>query len=177
MKYAALLRGINVGGNSMVKMSELKECFEKNGFENVATYINSGNVIFDSEKTDPKSLTKEIEEILSKRFGFDLRIVLRNHSQIQKVIESVPGDWNTRTDLRYYIAFIKEPVTVDVAFAEVEPREGVDFIEKGPGVIYMATLWIDAAKSGITKLIGKKIYKEMTIRNYNTTKKILSLME
>lgn len=177
MKYAALLRGINVGGNSMVKMAELKECFEKNGFESVATYINSGNVIFESGKSDHESITKEIEEMLSKRFGFDLRIVLRNYVQMKKVVEDAPHDWNTRTDLRYYIAFIKEPVTVDGAFAEIEPREDVDFIEKGPGVIYMATLWADVAKSGITKLIGKKIYKEMTIRNYNTVKKILSLME
>lgn len=177
MKYAALLRGINVGGNSMVKMAELKECFEENRFENVSTYINSGNVIFDSGKSDHESLTKEIEEMLSKRFGFDLRIVLRNHVQMKKVVEGVPHDWNTRTDLRYYIAFIKEPVAVEEAFAEVEPRKDVDFIEKGPGVIYMATLWADAAKSGITKLIGKKIYKEMTMRNYNTTKKIFSLME
>ncbi len=176
MKYAALLRGINVGGNSMVKMSDLKECMEKRGFENVVTYINSGNVIFDTGEKNQEKLTEQIENLLSKKFGFDLKIVLRTHDQIKKVVDSVPGDWNRREDLRFYIAFIKEPMTVDVAFAEVEPKEGVDFIEKGPGVVYMATLWTDAAKSGITKLIGKKIYKEMTIRNYNTTKKILSLM-
>ena len=177
MKYVALLRGINVGGNSMVKMADLKESLKENGFKNVATYINSGNVILESDKSDQENLTKEIEELLSKRFGFELRIVLRNHVQMKRVVEGVPHDWNTRTDLRYYIAFIKEPVTVGEAFAEVEPRKDVDFIEKGPGVIYMATLWTDITKSGIAKLIGKKIYKEMTMRNYNTTKKILSLME
>lgn len=177
MKYVAVLRGINVGGNSMVKMADLKKCLEDVGYENVVTYINSGNVIFKSEISDAKKLTSEIERLLIRKFGFELKVVLRTEKEIENVVKNVPNGWDIKSDLRMYIAFVKEPVTPDEVISQAEPKEGVDFVEKGPGVVYMATLLSGITKSGINKLIGKKIYKEITIRNYNTTKKILSLME
>jgi len=177
MKYVAFLRGINVGGKSLVKMAELKKCMEDAGFQNVLTYINSGNVIFESDEKNTESLVEKIEKLLTKKFGFELRIVLRSEKEMKEVVDSVPRDWDTRSDLRFYVAFIKEPMTVDEVFAETDPHVGIDFIEKGPGVVYMATLLSSLTKSWINKLLAKKIYKEITIRNYNTTKKILALME
>lgn len=177
MKYVALLRGINVGGKSLVKMADLKQCLKDAGFKNIATYINSGNVIFESEKSDRKKLVIEIEHVLAERFEFDLRIVLRTHEEIGQVVKNVPPDWNARGDMRCYVVFVREPVNSEDVLSEMEPKVGVDFITKGSGVVYMSTLLSGIAKSGMNKLIGKKIYKEITIRNYNTVKKILLMME
>lgn len=177
MKYVALLRGINVGGNSMIKMADLKVCFEGLGFQNVKTYINSGNVIFETEEKDAESLTKEIESALLKVFKIPLKIVLQSQNQLQKVVETVPSSWKKKEDIRRYVVFVKEPTTPDDVFSQVEIHEGIDFAEKGPGVLYLSTLLEGITKSKMSKLITKKIYQEVTMRNYNTTQKILALME
>lgn len=177
MKYVALLRGINVGGNSMVKMADLKICFEKLGFQNVRTFINSGNVVFETDEKAQEKLIDTIQESLQKTFHLPLRIVVRSHAQLKKVVENIPTPWKRGDDLRCYIAFIKEPTSPSDAYDEVDVHKGVDFVEKGHGVLYMATKLSDLTSSGLTNLIKKKIYKEMTMRNLNTTQKLLALME
>jgi uncharacterized protein (DUF1697 family) len=177
MKYAALLRGINVGGNNMIKMTELKASFERSGYTNVITYINSGNVIFESDEKDRKKLTESIESMLSKAFGYKARVHVITHQQVADVAKNVPDEWNKRTDIRCYVAFVMEPMTAEDAAKEVSTREGVDTLKIGPGVLYMTSLLSQLTKSHFNKLAGKPIYKEMTIRNYNTTKKLLALME
>lgn len=175
MKYVALLRGINVGGNNIIKMAALKECFEKNGYKKVLTFIQSGNVIFESENNQEKIVT-DLEKVLSITFNYKSRIVLFNLLQMEKVSKSIPKDWINRDDLRQYIAFLKPPLTAKEALNGVEAKEGVDFITAGPGVLYMATLLSSLTKSSINKLIGKKIYQEMTIRNLNTTVRLIEIM-
>ena len=78
MRYIALLRGVNVGGNNKVPMGELKACFEKAGFLNVSTYINSGNVLFDADETDIIKLICMCEELLLKQFGFPVSLAERH---------------------------------------------------------------------------------------------------
>lgn len=177
MKYVALLRGINVGGNNMIKMVELKDCFETMGFTNIRTYINSGNVIFESTAASSEKLVEKIERTLSTTFGFPLRIVLRSKTQMEEVAVNVPSSWKHEKDLRCYVSFVREPTTVAQVMSEVEIRENVDDVSVGPGVIYMSTLLSGITKSRFTRLIAKKIYQEVTIRNYNTLQKIIQLME
>ncbi len=177
MKYVALLRGINVGGNNTIKMEQLRACFEASGFEQVMTYIQSGNVIFESEDENRERLIREIEESLSQTFNYLARIVLRSSAEIQKVVSDVPDDWSTRTDLRCNIAFIKEPITVHEAWQEIVPKEGIDVVTVGHGVLYLSTLVSGLTTSALRKLVSKKIYQDMTIRNYTTTQKLLTLME
>jgi len=174
--YVALLRAINVGGNSIIKMVDLKAVFEKNGFENVRTYIQSGNVVFESSENE-KELEKRIENILSKAFKYNSTVLVRSQVEIQKVLAEVPKEWKKRKDLRCYLAFIKEPLLVQQAVKEVELKEGVDFVKAGGRVLYLSTLLSGLSKSNLSKLITKKIYKQMTMRNYNTTQKIAEMME
>jgi uncharacterized protein (DUF1697 family) len=176
MKYVALLRGINVGGNNRIKMEQLRACFEAGGFQQVMTYIQSGNVIFESEDENRERLTREIEESLSQTFNYTARIVLRSYMEIQKVVKEAPDDWNTRTDLRCNVAFIKEPVTAEEAWQEIPPKEGIDVVTLGHGVLYLSTKLSGLTKSALGKLVSKKIYQDMTIRNYTTTQKLLTLM-
>ena len=177
LRYVALLRGINVGGKNIIKMNDLKKCFTQNGFDNVLTYIQSGNVIFNSTETQTEKLESEIENVLSKAFKYNSKVLVRSYPQIKKVLSQVPPEWKTRNDLRCYVAFIKEPLTPRKALKEVNIKEGIDSVKAGIGVLYLTTLLSGLTKSGINKIASKKIYQDITIRNYNTTQKIASLME
>ncbi len=176
MQYVALLRGINVGGNNIIKMIDLKHAFERAGFTDVVTYIQSGNVIFSSKKKDITLLTEEIERLLTKTFSYQARAVLQTRQEFQTTVTNVPKEWTTRDDLRCYVAFTHELYTQEEIVAEVTPKEGVDTIQTGHRVIYLTTTLEGLTKSSFVKLMGKRIYKDMTIRNYTTVKKILELM-
>jgi uncharacterized protein (DUF1697 family) len=176
VKYIALLRGINVGGNSIIKMYDLKAAVEKCGFSNVKTVIQSGNVIFESNESIDKA-TLKMEKALSENFGVSSGMIIKTHDQFKEVLAGIPDAWKKADDLRMYIAFVIGPVTVQEVLAEIEPKEGVDFVETGPGVLYMSTRLSGITKSRFSKLVAKKIYKSISIRNYNTVKKLLAFME
>jgi uncharacterized protein (DUF1697 family) len=176
-KYVAFLRGINVGGKNIIKMASLKVAFEKCGFRNVITFIQSGNVIFETEEKVSEKIINTIENTLSKTFNYQSKIVLASYEQMKKVICNVPIEWKNDKNIRCYVAFIKEPVTEKDVLAEIKLNKGVDSVKTGSGVIYMTTLLSGITKSGYSKLIGTKVYKDITIRNYNTVQRIFDLME
>lgn len=172
-KYIALLRGINVGGNTLIKMPELKACFESLGFTDVVTYIQSGNVVFSVDNNNNEKITQLIESGLKKRFGFDLRIALINSSQIKDVVENAPKDFGKFPELyRYDVIFFISPAISEEAIKEISLREGVDTAVSANGVLYFSRLISEAGKSYLNKIIKSKHYKKMTIRNWNTTSKL-----
>lgn len=177
MKYVALLRAINVGGNSIIKMADLRSAFIKTGYLNASTYIQSGNVIFEANAKDLFKTRAAIEEMLSKEFSYNATVILRSHNELIKTVNEAPNTWNTEPDLRCYVAFVREPVTSQDIIKDTVINKEVDTISGGEGVVYMTTKMSEIKKSGFSKLTGKKIYKDITIRNYNTVKKILSMME
>lgn len=176
MKYVALLRGINVGGNSIIKMADLKKAVEDCGFSNVSTYIASGNVLFESEQTN-KAIAEKLETELSQRFNLPLKLVVRSYPEFKNSIEDAPKDWKTKDDIRKYMTFVREPITAEAVAAEVETREGVDSIHVGKGIVYMSTLLSGITKTKFTKIATKSVYRDITIRNYTTCLKILARME
>lgn len=176
--HIALLRGINVGGNNIIKMTDLKTGFEEMGFNDIATYIQSGNVLFKTKSTDKASLIRKIEKGLSERFGYQSRIVLITQPQLKKIVTAAPEGFGTDPDqYRYDVLFLKEPLTADEAIQSINLREGVDQAYKGNGVLYFSRLISKAGQSYLNKLITLPVYKEMTIRNWNTTTKLLALAE
>lgn len=158
-------------------MKDLKTAFESLGFSDVLTYIQSGNVIFTSDKKNVDSLTDEIENMLKGKFLLNSKIILLSTNQLKQVVENVPSEWRKKKDIRCYIAFIKKHITEEEVVKEIQLKEGVDFIKVGKGVIYMTTLLSGLTKSGFTKLVRKKIFQDITIRNFNTTQKLLQLIE
>lgn len=177
MKYVALLRGINVGGNSLVKMSELKNIFETFRLTNVTTYINSGNVIFETKEQDQTELGEKLEKLIAEKCKVNSRTLIKSEKEIKKILKEIPQEWNNPQELRCYIGFLFNTTTTAEAVKEIELREKVDFLRIGTDVLYMTTVMNERTKSKFNKLASKKIYKEMTIRNLNTTRKILDLME
>ncbi len=177
-QYVALLRGINVGGNNMIKMTELRDCFESLGFVHVTTYIQSGNVLFDGRKQSSAKLAAQIEAALSERFGYQSRIVLRAHAQLQAIVADAPAGFGGQPDrYRYDVVFLRAPITAAEAIKEVPTREGVDQVFAGDGVCYFSRLISRASQSHMSRIVGLPSYKNMTIRNWNTTVKLLALMD
>lgn len=175
MKYVALIRGINVGGNSMIAMSDLKARFEAEGFTNVSTYINSGNVLFDSAATNVMDLERILEKLIDTTFKIRTKVVVRTGAEIRHTLEGLPAVWNSKA-FRCYIAFIKDPMTPEEIAKETLPKEGIDTIKTGDGVVYLVTKMSGLTKTGFTKLAGTKAYQYMTMRNLNTVRKLDALL-
>jgi len=176
-QYLALLRGINVGGNNIIKMVDLKACFESIGFEDVVTYIQSGNVLFKSNELDIAKLTSKVEVALSKRFNYQSKVVIVSQDRLEFIVKNAPiGFGQSPDEHRYDVIFIKEPLTVDEAFKNIKIKEGVDNAFKGSDVLYTSKLISRATQSHLTKLISMPMYQNMTIRNWNTSTKLLELM-
>jgi uncharacterized protein (DUF1697 family) len=175
--YLALLRGINVGGNNIIKMVDLKKCFETIGFTDVVTYIQSGNVLFKSEEQDKGKLIIKIEKELSDRFSYKSKIVLVTKTQLESVVNDAPMGFGTLPEeYKYDVFFIKSPLTPTKAIKSIKLRDGVDCVFVGIDVLYFHHLISKAGQSYLTKVIGLPIYQSMTIRNWNTTTKLFELM-
>lgn len=118
MKFVALLRGINVGGKNKVAMSELKACFEKVGFNNVITYINSGNVIFESTKTDTAELVAMCEAAIEKQFGLHVICSVISADELLEALKHAPSWWNTG-DAKHNAIFVIAPKKAEEIMAEI----------------------------------------------------------
>lgn len=177
-KFVALLRGINVGGKNVIKMADLAACFQAQGFANVRTYIQSGNVIFSADETDHSRLAGQIEQALSSAFQYQASLVLRSLEQMRAIIAQAPQGFGSQpATFRYDVIFLKEPLTSAEAMQAVRTKEGVDQAFAGDGVLYFSRLISKASQSHLTRMIALPIYQQMTIRNWNTSTRLLSLME
>jgi uncharacterized protein (DUF1697 family) len=158
-------------------MSALKSCFESMGLSNVSTYIQSGNVLFSSDKNDKEKLVDIIETQLSQTFDYQSKIVLISKKQLESVVTKAPDKFGTDPEkYRYDVVFLKEPLTAVNAVKNIKIREGVDTVTQGKDVLYFSRLIELAGKSYLTKIISLPIYKNMTIRNWNTTSKLFELI-
>jgi len=177
-QYVAFLRGINVGGKNLIKMTDLKACFEGLGLKDVRTHIQSGNVLFSTAGSDQAKLTKQIEDALSKTFNYKARVVVRSRKQMKDIVTHAPkGFGSDPTTYRYDVIFLKEPLTAAEAMKSVTTKEEVDHAFAGKGVLYFSRLISRAAQSHLARIISMPVYQSMTIRNWNTTTKLLNMME
>jgi uncharacterized protein (DUF1697 family) len=177
-QYVALLRGINVGGNNLIKMTELKVCFEQQGFRDVTTYIQSGNVLFKSGESARAKLTRQIESVVAATFNCRASVVLRSHKQMRDIVERAPQGFGADpAKYRYDVIFLKEPLTASTAMKSVLTKQGVDQAYAGIGVLYFSRLISKASQSQLSRLVSMPIYKSMTIRNWNTTTKLVRMMD
>ena len=177
MLYVALLRGINVGGSSKVDMKELTAVFEASGMTDVKTYINSGNVVFSTTIRARTRVVQLLEEAIAKRLGFEVKVLLRSLAEMRALVKAIPGDWTnddrTRCDVLFLWKAVDRPSVVKQL--PVDP-ELVD-VRYAKGAVICRADRTAATRSGLSKLVGKPLYKQITIRNCNTTRRLLELME
>ena len=177
MRYIALLRGINVGGNSKVEMIRLKKCFEKLGFTDVKTYINSGNVVFSSEKTDALKLAAQTERYLEGEFGFNIPTLIVNEGAIRKIVNEVSEEWQNdkqqKTDVLFLWSGFDDPKSVNI-FSINKAHESLIYINGA--MIWNVTREFQNQSKFPKQLMASPIYKNITARNINTVRKLNSML-
>ena len=178
-RYVALLRGINVGGKNAIPMPALKASFEDAGFEDVGTYIQSGNVVFSGPSSSQTALVERVERTIGKAFAhYDASVVVRSRSQMRAIVDKAPkGFGKEPATYRYDVCFLKPSVTAKQVVAAVPTKEGVDGIWAGTGVVYFSRLTSRATSSRLNRVASLPVYKQMTIRNWNTTTKLRELLD
>ncbi|MBX3261832.1 MAG: DUF1697 domain-containing protein [Labilithrix sp.] len=178
-RHVALLRGINVGGNNVIPMAALRSAFEGMGFTDVATLIASGNVVFSATTKSNKSrLTTKIERTLGETFGYVSRVVIATAEELARVVDEAPRGFGRQPDLhRYDVLFVREPVTPREALAQIPINREVDQVHAGAHALYFRRLVAEASKSRLSKIVQMPVYKELTIRNWSTTTKLLALAQ
>lgn len=175
-RFVALLRGINVGGRNLISMADLRKALEDEGYRGVSTYIQSGNVLFESD-SPRTSLEDELEAVLERRLEIPPVVVVRSDRQLRNVVRRSPDGFGDLPGLyNSDVIFLKSPLSVDTAMGVIDPREGVDQVWPGTGVIYFARLSERRAQSRMSRIVSTPEYQLMTIRNWATTTKLLDLL-
>lgn len=178
-KYIVLLRGINVGGNNIVSMKELKKLLEQNGFQEVVTYINSGNIIFKCENSDNESLKSYVEALILEAFMLKLTVMLISVEELQEAINNAPDWWDADQESRHNAIFVISPVTVEDVVREVgDYKPEYEKVGSYGRVIFWSAPNKTFSRTRWSKIVGmKSVYNNITIRNSNTVKKLLKLCE
>lgn len=177
MKFVALLRGINVGGNRKVPMADLKASFEELGFTDVKTFINSGNVIFETDFSHTDKLTKLIQKQIEKDFGFAVAVLLRSQPEMQKLEKAIPGTWVNDKEMKCDVMFLWPEIDSPKVLDQLIHNPEMEDLKYVPGAVIWRIDRPNATKSKVIKIIGTKLYKQITVRNANTARKIYQLME
>ena len=178
MNYVALLRGINVGGNAMIRMSELKTCLEKTGFAEVRTFIQSGNVLFSAPKTATPRLARKIEAAIEKTFGMKVGVVVFAADEWQEVVRRAPKWWGKNQDWKHNLLALlpgTKPRDVIEAMGTLKPE--IERATAGPGVIYQSLSIAAFSRASSARIAGHSIYRRVTVRNHNTTRKLGELLK
>ncbi len=173
IRYVAFLRGINVGGRT-VKMADLRECFETMGFGDVTTYLQTGNVVFESDSNDITKILKQIEQGVSEWFGYDAKILVYPIEILPGVINRYPFD-SSNEAFQYYVVFMEGNAANELAHEAGELDEHIEQIQAQNGVLYWRVKRGMTLRSAFSKYLTKAPYKEShTVRNIKTLKKLLS---
>jgi uncharacterized protein (DUF1697 family) len=177
--YLLLLRGVNVGGKNMVSMVELKKLLERLDYSSVTPYIASGNVVVQSDKSADE-IQAQVEEALPQGFDLDtelVKVLILTQGQLEAVIGNKPAGFGEQPGKYRYDAIFLMGVDVAEAMPVFNPREGVDEIWPGDGVVYFQRLDSLRTKSRLSQVVGTPVYKSMTIRSWGTTTKLLEIMK
>lgn len=174
MKYVALLRGINVGKGARVPMKALKALLEGLGLADVVTYLNSGNVVFDSALS-ASHLARLIEDELERAYGEKIPTLVKTSAEVNAIAESVPSEWGNNDGEQTYVAYLFSDVDRPGLVSELPVKRQFMSIFYTPGAIVWNIKREDYNRSQITKIVGHSSYARMTTRNVNTARKLAAL--
>lgn len=175
MRYIALLRGINVGGNTMIKMQELKVSFEGLGLKNVVSYINSGNLAFDASRTTEEKLISKIERSITDDFGMKIQVMVRERAAVVDVLSKNPFKGEFESHKEMHVLFMKNEMPREKQVQLLE-HNGHDERFAVFGREIYALLKLGVADSLLGKgFIERKLEVPITARNWRTVEKIAEL--
>ncbi len=176
-KFAAFLRGINVGGNNKIRMADLKKAFESSGFKNVKTILASGNVIFETTKSDIPEITEKIQNDLKKEFRSEISVIIRPVGEIIKLFKKEPfGKINVTPQTRLYVTFLPAKIKKKIKTPFSPEDENFTIVlMTGQEICSVLALTPDNTSLDLMGYIEKNYGRKVTTRNWNTIKKILDV--
>ncbi|CAN7681249.1 DUF1697 domain-containing protein [Paenibacillus sp. LjRoot56] len=175
-RFVAMLRGINVSGQKIIKMDRLRQLFESMAFTNVSTYIQSGNVIFDAEEVDAATLRDRIVHELKEQLTFDIPVIIRTPAELQEVVQDTPyPSVNVDANEQRYVTFLSQaPTDAGLAKLDAAQSEVDEYHVKGLTVYLLIRKNYGDSKFS-NNFIEKKLGVAATTRNWETVNKLIQL--
>lgn len=177
-RYIALLRGVNISGKNKIPMAELKKGFEALAFDDVRTYLNSGNVIFSAGKDDVEKLTNRIAAMIEAQFGLSIPVFVLSREDLEDILHHAPDWWGDENKEIYdNLIFIMPPAKFSDVYNEIgEPKEGLEKIEPYETAVFWSFRRRDYQKTNWwPKTASANISAKLTIRTANTLRKIVDM--
>lgn len=176
--YVALLRGINVGGNNKISMPKLKTAFERQGFSHVLTYINSGNVVFNTGMEDEREIKAVCEKLIAAEFGLSIPVAIVSAAEWVDAVNHAPVWWNKNPASKHNAIFVIPPATTAELCAQVEnSKPEYEQIASHGKVVFWSAPLATFSRTRLSKLVhSKAMYHCMTVRNAKTTLKLAELV-
>ena len=162
--------GIDIG------KADLKACVEGIGLDDVSTYIASGNILFESGELDAAKLETKIERAIEQRFRLPVKVVVLDRAAYARIAKAIPREWIGDAGLRANVAFVRRGTDAKDVVRELEPNPAIEEVKAVDSAILWATKRDALNRSVMRKLIGGAAYKELTVRNLNTTLKLHELL-
>ncbi len=176
MIHLALLRGINVGGKHRVPMADLRASFAALGMTDVTTYINSGNVLFSAaDDATPADLGARIGARLADDFGFAIPVLVVPANDLARIAAAIPPGWANDDTTKADVLFLFPDVRGPDALALFRVRPGIDEAIYESGAVIWRVSRRDQARTGLLAIVGTPLYRQCTIRNVNTVRKLAAL--
>lgn len=173
--YIALLKGINVGGHKKVPMAELRDLLIKLQFENVQTYIQSGNVVFQTLYDDSLKLEQVIQDAIQSKFGFEVSVLIKTREQLKTIFDGCPFEEETKK-ASYFMMLHDVPSGHLIKEASEKVYEGEEYLILKSCIYYYCKKGYGQAKFNVN-LFERKLKTFATARSYNTLVKLLLLSE
>jgi len=175
MKYIALLRGINVGGQKSIRMPDLVKVFESLGFKDVRTYVQSGNVIFEYDSVT-SMITSKIEMKLNQTYGFNVNVIIRTKDELEKIISNNPFLKKPQIEIdKLHVTFLSDlPDKQTASDLDIKKEANEQFIIIGKEVYLYCPNGYGKTKLN-NQIFEKKLKTIATTRNWRTTNKLLEL--
>ena len=173
-RYAAFLRGINVGGHNLVKMADLQRLFVSLRFTNVKTYIQSGNVMFDAPEKDPHEITKRIEKGLLKLLGFEVKVFVRTILQIEEMLNQNPFKKVKSSDeVKMYVTFLAEELKMKPMLPLISANKDLEVICIEGCDVFSLSRPYKGRSTFPNNFVEANFRVQATTRNWETVKKMM----
>lgn len=180
MKYIAFLRGINISGKNKTSMPELKKLLEENNYQNVSTYLNSGNIIFECNINNKQTIMNNIHTLIKTKFILNIPVYITTDKELEDILNNSPKWWGSNNKEIYdNLIFIIPPTKYEEVYNTIgSPKEGLEQIEEYNNCIFWSFDLNNYRKSNWwVKTASTDIKDKITIRTANTMRKILEICQ
>jgi uncharacterized protein (DUF1697 family) len=175
-RQVVLLRGVNIGSRNRVPMAQLRACLEEAGFDEIRTYLQSGNVVLES-KTKPEQTARKVEKLIAGRFGLEIAVVARTQAQLARVVKRNPLGNVAKDHKRYQVSFLDRTLPAEskrkLEEARIDPERfvvhGREIYAWHPAGVARSKLW--------AALAGRELGVTATARNWTTVTALLALLD